>query len=137
VSTDSITVSDLIPARPQQVWAAWLDGAAHEAMTGAAAEAEPRVGSRHSAWDGYITGENLELDPGRRIVQSWRTSEFPAGAGDSRLEVQLEAAGTATRITLKHSKIPKGQGIQYEQGWKDHYFEPMKAYFAKSKPKKK
>jgi hypothetical protein len=33
-------------------------------------------------------------------------------------------------LTLIHNNIPKGQS-DYEQGWINHYFEPMKTYFKK------
>jgi hypothetical protein len=36
-----------------------------------------------------------------------------------------------TRITFRHTDIPEGQSARYEQGWIDHYFRPMKEYFAK------
>ena len=75
----------------------------------------------------------LELDPPRRIVQSWRTTEFPEGSPDSRLEVLLEPDGAGTRLTLVHTEIPDGQGARYEEGWKENYFTPMKAYFSGQK----
>ena len=43
-----------------------------------------------TAWDGYVAGGNLELKPFHRIGQSWRTSEFPEGVPDSRLEIELD-----------------------------------------------
>jgi len=130
---DSFEVSALLPADPQAVYRAWLDSAEHSAFTGGQAEVEPRVGGQFTAWDGYIAGRTLELDPGRRILQAWRTTEFPEGSPDSRLEVLLEKARGGTRITLRHSDIPAGQGAEYEQGWSEHYFTPMKRYFAGKK----
>jgi uncharacterized protein YndB with AHSA1/START domain len=134
---ESFAVSDLIPASPERVYSAWLDGAAHSAMTGGAATCEPRIGGRFTAWDGYIEGTTLEIDPGRkRIVQSWRSADFPEGAGDSRLEVVFESEGGGTRLTIRHSEIPEGQGSDYEQGWREHYFTPMRKYFsAQATPK--
>lgn len=127
--TETIQVSDLIPASPEAIYRAWLDGAQHSAMTGGRASCDASPGGSFTAWDGYISGRNLTLEPGRKIVQSWRSTEFPAGAGDSRIEVVLEPAAGGTRITLVHSEIPEGQGSQYQQGWADHYFTPMKAFF--------
>ncbi len=135
--TESFEVSALVAASPERVYDAWLSGSEHAAMTGAPATGEPAVGAKFSAWDGYIEGTNLALDPGRRIVQSWRTNEFPVGAPASRLEVILEAAGQGTRITLRHSEIPEGQGEQYRAGWQEHYFDPMGAYFEKPAPRPK
>lgn len=127
---DSFEVSAVLPASPEQVYQAWLDAEEHSAFTGGEAEVEAFVGGKFSAWDGYIEGRTLELEPGRRIVQAWRTTEFPPNARDSRLEVLLAKTRGGTRITLKHSNIPIGQGKEYEQGWEEHYFAPMKVYFA-------
>lgn len=105
-------------------------------MTGGKAVVDPQVGGDHSAWDGYIEGKTLVLDPGRRIVQSWRTSDFPLGAGDSRLEVHLRESAQGCEITIIHTEIPEGQGARYESGWRDHYLQPMLKYFGKAGKKR-
>ena len=123
------TVSDVIPASPKQVYAAWLSGKSHAAMTGGGrAAASTKVGGRFTAWDGYIAGKNLTPEPERRIVQSWRTPEFKDGDADSEIDVQLEAVGKRTKITLRHSNVPEGHS-GYKTGWQTCYFDPMKAYF--------
>ena len=133
MASDWFELVTVIPAAPAVVYRAWLDGKEHARMTGGPATGEPVVGAPHSAWDGYIRGKNLELEEGVRILQSWRTSEFPEGAPDSRLEVLLHEDAKGTRLVLRHSEIPEGQGASYEEGWVDHYFEPMQAYFAKAR----
>lgn len=127
---DSLSVSTLLPATPKQVYDAWLSSKGHTEMTGGESKGNAKVGSVFTAWDGYIEGKNLELEPNKRIVQSWRTSEFPEDADDSRLEITLEKVKDGTKITLNHTNIPKGQGKQYKQGWHDHYFKPMREYFS-------
>jgi|SRR5664280_993889 len=124
------TVSDVLPASPQAVYEAWMSSEGHGKMTGGAAEIDPRVGGEFTAWDGYISGRTLALEPGRRIVQSWRTSEFRAADHDSQLEVLLEAVPEGTRITLHQTNVPDGQS-GYEEGWRDNYFDPMRAYFSR------
>lgn len=128
---ETITLSTLVPAPPDIVYQAWLDSEDHAAFTGGGeAFIDPRVGGRHRAWDGYISGVILELLPGSKIVQSWRNSEFPEGAPDSRLEIHLSIAGGATRLTLVHSDLPESQGKALEKGWEEYYFAPMRAWFA-------
>jgi uncharacterized protein YndB with AHSA1/START domain len=122
-------VSDLLPAQPDAVYAAWLSSDGHSAMTGAGAEVDPRVGGEYEAWDGYITGRTLELEPGRRIVQSWRTAEFAATDADSQVEVLLEPVPEGARITLRHTNVPDDQRSYEEGGWQENYFDPMKEYF--------
>lgn len=139
---ESFEISAVLPAQPEEVYRDWLDSAGHTAFTGAQAEVEARVGGRFTAWDGYIEGRTLEMEPPGaltaasrrlRILQSWRTTEFPEGSPDSLLEVLLEKARGGTRITLKHSDIPAGQGAEYAQGWADNYFTPMMRYFSEKK----
>ncbi len=126
------TVSATIPAAPKLVFDAWLSSSGHAAMTGAAARVSARAGGNFTAWDGYITGKNLKLVPGRRIVQAWRTTEFAASDPDSEIEILLEKAPGGTKLTLHHTNIPDGQS-DYKSGWKACYFEPMKKYLKGAK----
>jgi uncharacterized protein YndB with AHSA1/START domain len=139
MTTEFIHVSTLIPASPEAVYDAWLDSVLHARMTGGAAAIEPRVGGKHSAWDGYIQGETLELEPGKRIAQSWSTTQFPEGHAPSLIVLTFDDEDGQTRLSLAHSEIPEGQGAQYESGWYEHYFTPMIAHFSgtKAAPKKR
>jgi len=131
---DKIKLTVTLPVSPKKIYDAWLNSKAHSAFTGGKASASSKVKGKFTAWDGYITGKNLELKAGKKIVQTWRTTEFPETAPDSLLEVSLAPkAGGKTTLTLVHTNIPKGQGKQYKSGWKEHYFEPMKAYFSAKK----
>jgi activator of HSP90 ATPase len=127
---ESIEVSDVFPVTQKDLYLAWLDSRKHGAFTGGGAVIDPAVGGKFTAWDGYIEGKTKELQPFKRIVQSWRTTNFPASSPDSELEVFFETVERGTKITLRHSNIPTGQGQDYKQGWKDHYFTPMKEYFS-------
>ena len=128
-------LSCILPASPEAIYDAWLASAAHSAMTGSKASIGRNVGDAFTAWDGYIEGEILELVAGKRIVQSWRTSEFGHNDPDSRVIVDLEPTSAGTRLTLTHSGVPDGQTSYENGGWQDFYFAPMKAYFAREKKK--
>ncbi len=124
------TVTALFPASPQEVYQAWMTSEGHSQMTGSPANISSQVGGEFTAWDGYIQGRNLELEPDERILQSWRTAEFAADEPDSLIELILEPVGSQTRVTLHHTQLPP-HGGQYEQGWVDSYFEPMQEYFSR------
>jgi uncharacterized protein YndB with AHSA1/START domain len=127
--SDTIRMSITLPASPAAIHKAWLDAEEHSAFTGALAAVEPGIGGRFTAWDGYISGTTVEVDPGKRIVQRWRTTEFPEGSPDSIVEITFEAVEGGTRVSLDHREIPDGQGPSYEKGWEDFYFKPMREYF--------
>lgn len=124
------TISDVIPASPAEIYAAWLDTDLHTAMTGGAATASDQVGGDFTAWEGYISGKNVALEANASIIQTWRTTQFKDDEPDSDLEIKLAAVDGGTEVTLVHTNLP-AHGMQYKQGWVDHYFVPMKAYFGR------
>jgi len=128
---DAFRITSMVPGLPERVYAAWLDSSAHTAFTGKTAKIDPSIGCKFVALDGYIHGRTVDLLPGRRIVQTWRTKEFPHSAHDSRLEIQFESAEGATRVTILHSLLPEGQGDRYKKAWTDRYFHPMRGYFGR------
>jgi uncharacterized protein YndB with AHSA1/START domain len=128
---DAFRITSMVPGLPERVYAAWLDSGAHTAFTGKTAKIDPSIGGKFVVLDGYIHGRTVDLLPGRRIVQTWRTKEFPHSAHDSRLEIQFESAEGATRVTILHSLLPEGQGERYKKAWTDRYFHPMRGYFGR------
>ena len=129
-TTYAFELATVLPATPESIYAAWLSSAGHSAMTGAQAHVDGRVGGAYDAWDGYITGTTLALEPDHRIVQSWRTLEFGPDHADSHVDVQLDAEGGGTRLTLRHSNVPSDQRGYEEGGWLESYFEPMRVFFS-------
>jgi len=125
------SVSDVIPAAPRAIYDAWLSSAGHAGMTGGKVSAmSDQVGGSFTVWDGFINGKNLALEPGKRILQSWRSTRFTTDDADSRIEVLLEPAPGGTRVTVKHMNVPDGHTSYRDGGWQKSYFDPMKKYFS-------
>lgn len=129
VKTSKITQKEIIPATPIEVYEAYIDEEKQTEFTGSKATSDPRVGGEFTAWDGYITGKYIELKPGRKIVQEWRSSDFPEGAPPSRFEIGLKEVKGGTELTMIHSRVPEEVAEDIGQGWKDYYWVPMKKYF--------
>lgn len=125
------TLTTVLPVSAKKIFKTWLSSNGHSAMTGSSAKVTGRVGGKFTAWDGYISGKTLELEPPHRILQAWRTTEFPEDAPDSMVEILLKEVKGGTKITLKHRNMPEEQVDSYRQGWDDFYFKPMKEYFGK------
>jgi uncharacterized protein YndB with AHSA1/START domain len=132
MAKDEIRLSQRFAVPRDRIYRAWLDSQEHTAFTGGSrAEVDARVGGRHTAWDGYVEGEILALDPGRRIVATWRADDFPEGAPPSRVEVILdEDPAGGTLMTLVHSELPEGESQRFGEGWLEYYLKPMADYFA-------
>ena len=117
----------------EKIYKAYLSTQGHTEMTGSPAKVDGSVNGDFTAWDGYIWGTFLALEENKKIVQAWRTAEFPEEAPDSHVEILLEeiASGEAlatTKLTLIHTDMPEGQAESYRQGWEDFYFKPMREW---------
>ena len=126
---ESIKINVVIPADLENVFKFWTDSALHSAITGSSAKIDAKPGGKFTCWDGYISGSFIEIDPLKKIIQNWRTTEFPEDSPDSILELNFEKQGKKTKLTLVQTRIPDGQAEDYKQGWVDHYFDLMKGYF--------
>jgi activator of HSP90 ATPase len=122
------TLKTTIKATAKEIYSTWLDSEGHTKMTGGEAVASNKEGADFTSWDGYIFGKNIALEPFKRIVQSWRSSQFKENEKDSTIEVLLSETDGETALTLIHTDVPE-DGEHYKKGWDEHYFQPMNAYF--------
>lgn len=128
----NFTLKTTIKTSPEQIYSTWLNSEGHSKMTGGFASISDGIGDKFTAWDGYIEGTNLELEPNKRILQSWRTSEFEESEEDSQIEILLKEINGRTELTLIHTNLSES-GEQYKEGWDNNYFQPMKEYFSQIK----
>jgi uncharacterized protein YndB with AHSA1/START domain len=82
------------------------------------------VGSRfemgHDNADGLLgEGENLEVDPPRRLVQTMRSlwGDDVKSEGTSRLTWEIQPIGDSCRLTLTHDQLRDGANEQLYGGW--------------------
>jgi activator of HSP90 ATPase len=117
-------------APPQRVYAALMSSKAFAAFSGMPAKIDPQVGGAISMFGGLIVGRNIELLPGRRIVQAWRpVQDFPSGVY-SLVKMDLSPAGAGTRLSLDHTGFPEGHFDHLNEGWPPRYWNPLKTYLA-------
>jgi activator of HSP90 ATPase len=126
---------------PARVYAAFVDpvqferitqlsGATRSAPAGAPpTQISPDVGGAFILFGGYITGRHLEMVPGQRLVQAWRSGGWAAGAY-SIVEFQFATEGSDTRIVFDHAGFPDGAGDGLASGWYEHYWNPLTKLFA-------
>ena len=122
------TLKTTIKTTAKQIYKSWLSTQRHTKMTGGEAFMSDKVDEKFTAWNGYIEGKNIELEPYKKIIQSWRSNDFENQEVDSKIEVTLNETNGETELTLTHTNVPEN-GERYKKGWEDHYFTPMKAYF--------
>ena len=118
-----------LEATPERVYEVLLDSKQFAACTGLAAEIDPRAGGAFALFGGLIVGRNVELIPGIRVVQAWRPTHWDPGVY-SVVRFELKPEATHTRVVLDHTGFPEGDFDHLSEGWKEHYWDGLKKYFA-------
>lgn len=112
----------------QTVFDMYMDARKHAKWIGAGVKMSKKVGGRFEVFDGYAYGTNIELMPGKKIVQVWIPQEekWPDGHV-SIVEFSFSSVGkNKCKITLHHKQIPSGMEKQFKDGWRDYYWTPLK-----------
>lgn len=128
----TIRQSVTIRASPAKVYAVLMDPKRHGRLTGGKAIISQKIGGRFSTFDGYAEGVHLELQKSKKIVQSWRASDWPANHY-SKATFALRKVPGGTRLTFTQTGVPNNQYASIKQGWTEYYWTSLKELFASAK----
>jgi activator of HSP90 ATPase len=120
-------------APPHTVYEALMDSKLHAKFTGDRATISRAVGGRIFAYGDYIDGTNVVLVPDRKIVQKWRSSDWPEGHY-STATFELVKVDGGTRLRFTQTEVPEEQYDDIKAGWIEYYWDKMKDMFAKQAP---
>jgi activator of HSP90 ATPase len=119
-----------INASPKTVYNVLTNSEKFAKMTGGRTAAiSPDEGGEVSLFGGDIRARNVELVPGKRVVQAWRSSRWPEGVY-SIVRFELDRDGDGTKLVFDQSGYPDGAHDMLDSGWGKMYWEPMKAMLA-------
>jgi activator of HSP90 ATPase len=110
-------------ASPDAVYRALSDSAEHTAFTGEPAQIGAD-GEKWSAYGGKISGRNVELVPGKRIVQAWRAGNWGEGVY-SLARFELSSDGKGTKLVFDQSGVPEDARVHIDGGWHKMYWEKL------------
>ncbi|MDX6603563.1 MAG: hypothetical protein QOF23_72 [Solirubrobacterales bacterium] len=121
----SMTVFEIyIKTTPERLWEAITDGEMRKKYSfGVGTESEWTQGSEYrSSVPGVIdiaSGENIEVDPPRRLVQSFRAlwSEDVEREGTSRVTWEIEPVGDSCRLAVIHDQLDEDANNELYGGW--------------------
>jgi len=114
-----------IKTTPQRLWEAITDTELRRRYNfGVGVESDWSPGSSyrgvHPMASGPLCeGENLEVDPPRRLVQSFTAlwSDAVASEGASRVTWEIEAVGDSCRLLVTHDQLRESANSQIYGGW--------------------
>jgi len=113
-----------IKTTPERLWEAIVDPELRRKYSfGIGTISEWAPGSEYSseAEGGFAiaAGENLEVEPPRRLVQTFQAlwSEDVKAAGHSRVTWEIEPVGDSCRLLVTHDQLPEGANSELFGGW--------------------
>jgi uncharacterized protein YndB with AHSA1/START domain len=114
-----------IKTTPERLWEAITDSESRRKYSfGVGVDSDWTPGSRyeadHAAAGITISeGENLEVDPPRRLVQSFTAlwSDQVKAEGTSRVTWEIEPVGTSCRLTVTHDQLGEDANSELYGGW--------------------
>jgi uncharacterized protein YndB with AHSA1/START domain len=114
-----------IKTTPERLWEAITNPEMRRKYNfGVRVESEWTPGSRYQgvsplAPAALLEGENLEVDPPRRLVQSFRAlwSDDVKREGTSRVTWEIETVGDSCRLTVTHDQLREGANAELYGGW--------------------
>jgi uncharacterized protein YndB with AHSA1/START domain len=123
-----------IDAYPREVYELLADAAALSALSGRSGTAGRDAGEEFTAFGGQVTGRQVEMVPGSRIVQAWRLSDWEPGA--YTLVRFILAAGPAcagggtTLLSIdQHGEPPGADALGCHPAWPDHLNEGWPMFY--------
>jgi uncharacterized protein YndB with AHSA1/START domain len=114
-----------IKTSPERLWEAITSGELRQKYTfGVGVSSDWTPGSRYEAFHpgagvSISEGENLEVDPPRRLVQSMNAlwSDDVKQEGTSRVTWDIEPVGDSCRLTVTHDQLRDGANDELYGGW--------------------
>ncbi len=116
-------------ASPDKVYAALTDSGQFSEVTGAPATIASEAGGTVELFGGQIAARNVEMLPGKRLVQAWRAGNWEDGVY-SVVKFELQKDGAGTKLVFDHAGYPEDAHDMLEGGWHQMYWEPLTKYFS-------
>jgi uncharacterized protein YndB with AHSA1/START domain len=140
-ATDGIAVvrEVVVAASPETIWPFLVDPAKAVRWMGVTARFDARPGGAYRVEvlpGDAVLGEFVELDPPRRLVQTWGwespSGSVPPGSTMVTFDLVPHADGTLVRVT--HAGLSQGAATQrHGRGW-DHYLPRLSGVAAGGDP---
>ena len=111
---------------PETIYDLLADSRMRTEVTGRKALISDKIGGKFSTDAGQVTGVNVDLVPGRRLVQAWRRQDFPEGIYSMAAITLAPTPGGGTELVLTHRGVPRHLLDQVEDYWRAVYWAPIK-----------
>jgi len=124
----NITLTEKFMCPPRDLFSCFVDPNRVKAFAGGDAVMNGEKGGKFSLFGNSVTGENVEVDVPKKLVQKWRFSSWPENHY-STVKIELEEKSGKTVLTLTQTDVPEDDRARAEAGWNNNFFRRIKGIF--------
>ncbi|KAL2161902.1 hypothetical protein VTH06DRAFT_7687 [Thermothelomyces fergusii] len=132
VNTTTVTDNEEFRTTAEELYQTFTDPQRIAAFT----RAPPKVfegakkGGKFELFGGNVSGEYLELEQPKKIVQSWRLDQWPAGHYSTlQIEFDQNDVDKVTTMRVEWKGVPIGQEEVTKRNWGEYYVRSIKRTF--------
>ena len=132
VNTVTVTDTEEFRTTAEEAYKTFVDPQRIAAFT----RAPPKVfegahkGGKFELFDGNVKGEYLELEENKKVIQSWRLNQWPAGHYSTlKIEFDQNNVDHVTVMRVTWDGVPIGQEDVTKGNWREYYVNSIKRAF--------
>ncbi|KAK0385240.1 hypothetical protein NLU13_7716 [Sarocladium strictum] len=132
VNTTTVTDNEEFRCPAEELYQTFIDPQRLAAFT----RSPPKVfegakaGGKFELFGGNVSGEYKELDAPKKLVQSWRLSQWPEGHYSTlNIEFDQNDVDHVTVMRVKWDGVPIGQEEVTKRNWTEYYVKSIKTTF--------
>tara|TARA_Y100001949_G_scaffold115306_1_gene98011 strand:+ start:191 stop:568 length:378 start_codon:yes stop_codon:yes gene_type:complete len=115
----------IIPAEPEEIFAALTFKPSIELWTGSPAVFEKKENTEFSLWDDSIVGKNVAFIEGKQIDQIW----FFGEGHESPVTIRLHPHKKGTSMEITQTNIPEEAYSDISNGWENVYADSLIEFY--------
>jgi len=132
VNTTTVTATDEFRTTAEELFKTFTDPQRIAAFT----RAPPKqfdgatVGGKFAIFDGNVTGEFVELEQPKKVVQKWRLAQWPEGHYSlQEITFDQNDVDQVTNMRVSWTGVPVGQEDVVQRNWEGYYVRSIKQTF--------
>ena len=122
----TIEINYVLYADPDEVFRALTNPGMIKKWSGEDAVFELKKDGQVTLFDGWVTGNVLNFDPGKAVTHTWKPAEWKSKKKPSVVEYRLVPHEAGTRLSIVHTGFPgQDEADKHREGWVNFVLEPL------------
>ena len=122
----TITEEIIFPTTPTELYSIFMNEKIYEEVIGEKVQMNAVEGGEFSVFDDYCIGSNIELVPGKKIVQEWNFDED--GWDEEHFSICtfiFEECDGGTKMSFTQEEVPAECYDALKHGWSEFFWNPI------------